>query len=1319
MKIKLLQNKFSIRVRKLSFMMLLLVFTIGANANPVDMKTAHKAAQSFFNSKMGSNPEIELIDFAEKASFSNFYIFGNDHSFVIIAADDCVHPVLGYSMDNAFGTDAMPENVAGWLKAYNDDVALAVTNKMEATNDIREEWANLLSGKGLTPKSRASVAPLVRTTWNQTAPYNNLCPADPANDSSWYNGHVPTGCMATAMAQILNYWEHPVRGVGSHSYIPEQHPEYGEQFADFGATTYDWDNMKNNYSDGYTEDEANAVATLMYHCGVSIDMNYKPNGSGGSDVTACQAFKTYFNYNPDMYIVKKAIRYEGIEYPIYTDEEWKMMMKVELNNNRPLCYVGGYYISEEEKGTHAFICDGYDENDLFHFNFGWGGGSDGYYAIGALNWGSGNTQQYNQYNKFWRDCFPCTPSINPPTNVVTTVSGRNVSIQWNGVSEASSYRLYRDGDLLANDLTSTSYTDSNLLYGTYSYYVKSVMADGTMSLMSDLSVAEVIFSGPVPTDLQTTVNNNNVNLSWTAPLSDSYVLSYGEGPYGNHVGYGNRAMYWAQRYPVQLLSDHVTGMAINKISVYSHFNDIPIIAYIYKGNANAPEELLYQTSKTLDNSGWQDIIVFNPVPIDYSNDLWIVLYADSTVSAPAAYCPYSGTGKEDALYISLNGTSYWRWNQERSWMIRTYATDGTYTYNLYRNGDVIANNLNGNTYSDNNLPDDHYAYYVTTNYYGGESDASNVVEVLIGNPQYTISATASPSMGGSVSGGGIFGYGQTCTLTAMANTDYMFLNWSEGDNVVSTNATYSFLVESNRNLKANFVPQYCMISVSASYGGSVSGGGICGYGQTCTLTAIPNAGYLFTGWTKDGELVSTNPTIVFEVIENASYMASFTIASSGVLNGTFSVGNSKQVQFSQGNLQYQASTDTWRFATNQYDCIGLYNGGISPFYSGWIDLFGWGTSSYDHGAVCYQPWSTSTENSDYYVYGNENYHLYDQTGQAEWGYNSISNGGNKPNYWRTLTYGEWYYLFYTRSTPSNIRFVKAQVNNTNGVILLPDDWNATIYNLNNTNSKEASFSSNVISISQWATLENAGAVFLPAAGGRTETTVFHLGDRAYYWSSSSWITNSGNNYAVALSFGVNNQGNDFLGFYTDARYTGHSVRLVREVVTQTVSLPQGTNWFSTHLDITLDDLKAALVAAMSGTNTPITIKSKTQNVKYQNGRWTGSLTTLDMTQMYKIIVSEACEISLEGLPIDPTTLSLTITPGANWIAFPYSESMSVTDFFGSFPVTNDVVKSKLQNTRYNNGRWAGQLNTLIPGQGYIYNSAATGNRTFTFPTSAK
>ena len=1219
------------KCRFFTIMLLLLTATFAAQASPVDMNTAYKAAQSFLNSKMGNCPEIELIDFAEKASFSNFYVFGNNRCFVIIAGDDCVHPVLGYSVDNAFGTGVMPENVDGWLKAYNDGVSMAVTSKMEATADIKAEWARLLRGQGLTPKTRASVAPLVKTTWNQTAPYNNLCPVDPANDSSWYNGHTPTGCMATAMAQILNYWEHPVRGVGSHSYIPANHPEYGEQYADFGATVYDWDNMKNSYSDGYTEEEANAVATLMYHCGVSIDMNYSPLGSSGDYST--ETFKTYFNYNLDMYAVSKSYILDGNVYSFYSDEEWIAMLKVELNLYRPLCYLGGHYISEEENGNHAFVCDGYDENNLFHFNWGWGGGSDGYYAIGALNAGNDISQNFNQYNAFLCNCFPCTPSINPPDTVSTTVSGRNVSIQWSSVDDASSYKLYRNGDLLASNLTATCFTDNNLLYGTYSYYVKSVMADGTMSLMSDLSIAEVILSAFVPTNLQAIVNNQDVSLSWTAPVSDNYVLSYGEGPFENHVGYGGEyPMYWAQRYPVQMLLDNVAGMAINKISVYSIIDSIPVIAYIYKGDAAAPEELLYQTSKILDDSGWQDINVFDPVPIDYLSDLWIVLYADTTVVAPAAYCPYSGPGLEDALYISLDGTNYWRWEEERSWMIRAYATDGTFTYNLYRNGNAVANNLSSNTYTDSNLPDDHYVYYVTTNYTGGESSASNEVEVMIGNPQYTVSTTASPSDGGSVSGGGIFCYGQTCTLTAAANTNYIFLNWTENNNVISSDAT-----------------------------------------------------------------------ITFVVTESSTYTANFIITPSGLLNGVFSVGDSKQVRFSQGNLQYQASTDTWRFSDNQWDFVGVHNANISSSYSGWIDLFSWGTSGYDHGAVCYQPWSTSMDNNDYYAYNDSSLNLYDETGQADWGANPIVNGGNTSNLWRTLTYQEWQYLFNTRP---GIRFAKAIVNNSCGVILLPDNWNEETYSFNCPNNDSVSFSLNVIDAEDWGGLENAGAVFLPAGGVREGNTVSHVGFYTGYWSASHcdyWGA-----FCVHIFTEYINPGDYYY------RNLGYAVRLVSDCsdISQTINMSKGWNWWSSYIELSgIDGL--SLLEESLGEN-GVSIKSQNAYVEYssQNG-WTGTLQAIDNESCYKIMTTGTCTLVLSGPVAVSANHPITLNQGWNWIGNPVSEAQTVTSALSGFtPEEGDIIKGQDAYATYSTVTgWTPSDFTLNPGEGYMYYSAAAGTKT--------
>ena len=259
----------------------------------------------------------------------------------------------------------------------------------------------------------------------------------------------------------------------------------------------------------------------------------------------------------------------------------------------------------------------------------------------------------------------------------------------------------------------------------------------------------------------------------------------------------------------------------------------------------------------------------------------------------------------------------------------------------------------------------------------------------------------------------------------------------------------------------------------------------------------------------------------------------------GAIDGKFTINaDGGKVRFSQGNLQYKASTDTWRFAEHQYDYIGDANSNISSSYNGYIDLFGWGTSGYDHGANAYQPWSTSTNYSHYYAYGSSTNNLYDGNGQADWGYNVISNGGSQENSgWRTLTKDEWVYVFNTRSTTSGIRYAKAKVNNVNGVILLPDNWIATTYALNSANSSDADFTTNTITAEDWVNvLEAKGAVFLPATGFRYEASVNGAGNSGNYWSSSYGPSASA--YSLIFyngSLGASNLNN---------RSIGQSVRLV-------------------------------------------------------------------------------------------------------------------------------------------------------------------------------
>lgn len=256
----------------------------------------------------------------------------------------------------------------------------------------------------------------------------------------------------------------------------------------------------------------------------------------------------------------------------------------------------------------------------------------------------------------------------------------------------------------------------------------------------------------------------------------------------------------------------------------------------------------------------------------------------------------------------------------------------------------------------------------------------------------------------------------------------------------------------------------------------------------------------------------------------------------GAVDGLFSVGGDKRVWFSQGNLQYQASTDTWRFADYQTQCLGDKNNSVSSTYDGWIDLFGWGTSGFDHGAVCYQPWSISQESTYYYAYGQWEENLFDQSGLADWGCNPISNGGNVTKMWRTLTSGEWEFVFYRRSTLTGIRFAKAVVNDVNGVLLFPDDWQSDSFVLNSPDQGGADYTSNVVTAGQWADLEEAGVVFLPAGGGRSGNSVHGVGTHGCYWSSSSAVSVG----VRSLNFLVNDLSTD----YIYVRYMGNAVRLV-------------------------------------------------------------------------------------------------------------------------------------------------------------------------------
>ena len=339
------------------FVSLLIVSALALHARPIDRSVALVAAQKFATTQFIA--ERAMPELVYTGSDEAFYVFNiGEHSFVIIAGDDAHRPVIGYSDQSAF--DAA--NIPPALVYYLDGVAECMLRLRHAvaTPEVAAEWNSVLQHGRLIPRHSRGTGYFCQTQWNQTYPYNYCCPEDPAGSG----GHAIVGCLATAMSQLMRFWAYPAQGIGDHCYY---HSDYGQICADFGNTTYDWDNMPNVLDNNSTEAEKLATGTLCFHCGVTIDMGYGPDGSGGASGPIPGVMHTYFNYCDAIVQLRRND---------FETETWKAMVREQFDMGWPM-----YYGGCDNGGCHAFVCDGYDDNDMFHFNLGWGGGSDGWYLI--------------------------------------------------------------------------------------------------------------------------------------------------------------------------------------------------------------------------------------------------------------------------------------------------------------------------------------------------------------------------------------------------------------------------------------------------------------------------------------------------------------------------------------------------------------------------------------------------------------------------------------------------------------------------------------------------------------------------------------------------------------------------------------------------------------------------------------------------------------------------------------------------------------------------------------------------------------------------
>ena len=347
-------------------------------AGPVGKQKAQMVAQNFLSRELKIDPSKTPTDYEAIMDETNksqcvMHVFKGNNSYIVISADDRVYPVLAYSNEGTFPGKGIVPAFDWWMDNLAKEIATESRLKSSVRNDISKAWDSFSSNQKTTSsfKSTNAVAPLLSTTWNQNAGYNHYCPVS----STGPGGKCYAGCVSTAMSQVMRFYNYPQQGRGYYEYI---HPAFGLQSADFGNTTYDWSNMPNDISTTYIIDTItrNAVAKLMYHCGVSIDMDYLPSGSGAQTFNVPYALYTYFKYRRYVDFVQKAN---------FTDDVWRNMLIENLDMGYPIVYNGRPTTGD----GHAWVCDGYDLPTHFHFNFGWGGNHNDYFYLNSINSGNG------------------------------------------------------------------------------------------------------------------------------------------------------------------------------------------------------------------------------------------------------------------------------------------------------------------------------------------------------------------------------------------------------------------------------------------------------------------------------------------------------------------------------------------------------------------------------------------------------------------------------------------------------------------------------------------------------------------------------------------------------------------------------------------------------------------------------------------------------------------------------------------------------------------------------------------------------------------
>lgn len=648
------------------------------------------------------NGQYDDTGLTYQGQICGLYVFslGEQGGFIIVSNDDRTLPILGFSENGILDMENMSDEQRAWLQGYADEIVwLQQHNYGEAPSDTFPQipFGTLRQTRGGS-HAKETIEPLVTASWNQRSPYNDLCPEYAPGKKA------VTGCVATAMAQVMNYHKWPVAETIS---IPGYRDGYGIDHLPLEATTFDWGNMLDSYNGSETAEQNTAVAELMLYCGFSVEMNYGPS-SGSYIIKVAPALKNYFDYNNTATYISRSS---------YSNDKWEDIIYHELASKRPVLYGG-----QSTGGGHAFVCDGYRHEyatDYFHINWGWGGKSDEYYVLSVLDPYSGQGIGGSSSNGGFYFGQEAVIGIQKSTDdgTIADITPAKIDLAANSMTLSNDTIILGETETITLNVTNNSTDDfdgdiyigisGSLLVGSHfaipsgqtqdcvftykptmtgaydlifyepldnGYYGSKGGVLATMTVVTEIpeTPETPIEPTPSPAPVNLTVSDitsTSALVSWECS-ANSYDVRYGLVPESYSVssewlqydddnitsmttqGFSLPETIWGVMYPGSM----VTGNKLTKVSFYeSTFNTEDITVNIYSGGDNAPATLLHTETVTPLKNGFHEVTLASPVAITAGENLWITLTEKGQYPV-ACYLPSEVTPNNQ--WLSFNGKWY-------------------------------------------------------------------------------------------------------------------------------------------------------------------------------------------------------------------------------------------------------------------------------------------------------------------------------------------------------------------------------------------------------------------------------------------------------------------------------------------------------------------------------------------------------------------------------------------------------------------------------------------------------------------------------------